>query len=108
MSPRAARSARQEIRSWRLQLKSDKSIDDLSRMFNPVVAGWLNYYGRFYGSAFHAVGSHFNRAIARWAMRKFKSLRGHKLRAIEWVERIAQQRPHLFAHWRKGYTAVAR
>ncbi len=46
---------RQEIRSWRLQLKSDKSIEDLSRMFSPVIQGWINYYGRFYRSAFRAV-----------------------------------------------------
>ncbi len=107
MSPNAAKAARQDIRSWRLQLKSDKSIEDLSRMFNPVIAGWVNYYCRFYGSVFNAVSRHINRAIARWAMRKFKSLRGHKLRAIEWVQRIAQQQSHLFAHWREGFTAVA-
>jgi RNA-directed DNA polymerase len=107
MSPSAAKAVRQDIRSWRLQLKSDKSIEELSRIFNPVIAGWVNYYCRFYGSAFNAVSRHINRAIARWAMRKFKSLRGHKLRAIEWVQRMAQQRSQLFAHWREGFTAVA-
>jgi RNA-directed DNA polymerase len=43
MSPSAATAARQAIRKWRLQLKSDKSLEDLSRMFNPVIAGWINY-----------------------------------------------------------------
>jgi RNA-directed DNA polymerase len=107
MSPSAAQSVRQDIRSWRLQLKSDKSLEDLSRMFNPVISGWVNYYCQFYASAFDAVGQHINRAITRWAMRKFKSLHGHKLRAKEWVERNAQDRPQLFAHWRKGFTKVA-
>ena len=107
MSPSAAKAARQDIRSWRLQLKSDKSLEDLSRMFNPVINGWINYYCRFYSSAFNAVSRHINRAIVRWAMRKYKSLRGHKVRAIEWVQRAAQQRPQLFAHWNKGFMAVA-
>ncbi|WP_419650767.1 group II intron maturase-specific domain-containing protein [Thiolapillus sp.] len=31
---------RQEIRSWHLQLKNDKSLMDLSRMFNPILRGW--------------------------------------------------------------------
>jgi RNA-directed DNA polymerase len=107
MSPSAAQSVRQDIRSWRLQLKSDKSLEDLARMFNPVISGWVNYYCQFHASAFDAVGQHINRAITRWAMRKFKNLHGHKLRAKEWVERKAQDRPQLFAHWRKGFTKVA-
>lgn len=107
MSPSAAQSARQDIRSWRLQLKSDKSLEDLARTFNPVISGWVNYYCQFHASAFNAVSQHINRAIARWAMRKFKSLHGHKVRANEWVERKAQEWPQLFAHWRKGFIQVA-
>jgi RNA-directed DNA polymerase len=111
-SPAIARNAatalRQEVRSWRLQLKSDKSLEDLSRMFSPVIAGWVNYYTRFYASAFNAVARHINRAITRWAIRKFKRLRGHRTRAIQWVERVAQQRPHLFAHWSAGFQFSAR
>jgi RNA-directed DNA polymerase len=107
MSPSAAQSTRQDIRGWRLQLKSDKSLEDLARMFNPVISGWVNYYCQFYASAFDAVGQHINRAIARWAMRKFKTFHGHKVRASEWVERTAQERPQLFAHWRKGFIKVA-
>lgn len=108
MARSAATALRQEVRSWRLQLKSDKSLEDLSRMFNSTIAGWVNYYTRFYASAFAAVAKHINRALARWAMRKFKILRGHKTRAVKWIERVAAQRPHLFAHWRAGYQFAAR
>ncbi len=110
-SPAIARNAamalRQEVRSWRLQLKSAKSLEELARMFNAVVSGWFNYYGRFYPSAFDVVGNHINRAIVRWAMRKFKRLRGHKSRAMGWVKDVAKARPYLFAHWRVGFTSVA-
>jgi hypothetical protein len=37
---------RDMIRSWNLPKRSDKEIDDLSRMFNPIIRGWLRYYGR--------------------------------------------------------------
>jgi RNA-directed DNA polymerase len=107
MSPSAAKAARQDIRSWRLQLKSDQSLDDLSEKFNPKIAGWVNYYCRFRSSAFYAVARHINRALVNWAMRKFKNLRGHKVRAIKWVQRHARQRPHLCAHWNNGFLAVA-
>jgi RNA-directed DNA polymerase len=108
MAPSAVKALRQEVRSWKLQLKSDKSLEDLSRMFAPVIAGWMKYYCRFYASAFNVVARHINRALVRWAMRKFKKLRGHKTRAVEWVERVASQRAHLFAHWRAGHTFAAR
>jgi RNA-directed DNA polymerase len=110
-SPAISRSAvkaiRQEVRSWRLQLKNDKAIEDLAQMFNAVIAGWITYYGRFYPSAFEVVGKHINRALVRWAMRKFKTLRGHKTRAVRWVKELAKARPQLFAHWRAGFTSVA-
>jgi RNA-directed DNA polymerase len=108
ISGSAAKALRQEVRSWRLQLKSDKIIADLGRMFNPVISGWFKYYGRFYPSAFYVVGHHINRALVRWAMRKFKRLRGHKSRAIRWVKELAKARPQLFVHWRVGFTSVAR
>ena len=108
IAPAAAKALRQEVRGWRLQLKSDKSIADLSRMFGPVIAGWVNYYCRFHPSAFGRVARHINRALARWAMRKVKTLRGHQRRAAHWVARISRQRPSLFAHWRASLAVAAR
>jgi RNA-directed DNA polymerase len=108
IAPAAAKALRQAIRGWRLQLKSDKSIDDLSRMFGPVITGWVNYYCRFHPSAFGRVARHIDRALARWAMRKFKTLRGHQRRAGHWVARTARQQPSLFAHWPGGPAVAAR
>jgi RNA-directed DNA polymerase len=107
ISPQAAKALRQEVRSWRLQLKSDKSIEDLARMFDPIISGWVSYYCHFYASAFNRIGQHINRAIARWAMRKYKHLNGHKIRASRWVKRLAKQYPQLFAHWKYGIFGVA-
>jgi hypothetical protein len=51
VSDKALKAIRTEIRSWKLHLRSDRAIEDLSRMFDPIVRGWLQYYGRFYRSA---------------------------------------------------------
>ena len=51
ISDKAVKAIRAEIRSWDLHLRSDKRIEDLSRMFNPKIRGWLQYYGRYYRSA---------------------------------------------------------
>jgi RNA-directed DNA polymerase len=103
MSRVAGKEIRQTVRSWRLQLKSDKSIEDLSKMFGREINGWINYYCRFHPSAFRPTANHLDIALKRWAMRKFKRLRGHRRRAGHWIGKIAHQQPHLFPHWRKGF-----
>src|SRR6516164_11351102 len=82
-----------------LPQRSDKAIEDLSRMFNPTVRGWLQYYGRYYRSALYPPLRHLDRELARWANRKYKKLRGHLRRATHWIARIIRRDPGLFAHW---------
>ena len=57
---------RQTIRDWRMHLNPDKTLEGLSRMFNPVIRGWVNYYGRFYMSELYAVLRYMDRALVRW------------------------------------------
>ncbi|MGW7366379.1 group II intron maturase-specific domain-containing protein [Streptomyces sp. NPDC054841] len=40
-----------EVRSWRLHTRSDLSFVELARRINPIVRGWMQYFGRFYRSA---------------------------------------------------------
>ena len=67
ISNRAAKAIRDEIRGWRLQIRSDLSIEDLSRMYNPIIRGWLQYYGRFCRSVVHLAIRQLDRMLARWA-----------------------------------------
>lgn len=99
VSNKAAKSMRGTMREWRLHLRSDKSLEDLAGMFNPVIRGWLNYFKRYYKSAMYPTLRHLDRILAKWAMRKYKKLRGHQRRAHQWLARIAQKQPDLFAHW---------
>lgn len=71
-------------------------------MHNPVLRGWIGYYGRFCPSALYPVLRHFDKTLAAWAMRKYKRLKGHKTRAGRFIENIAKRQPDLFVHWRKG------
>ena len=107
VSNEAGKAMRQEARRWRLHLRSDKSLEDLSKMFSPVVRGWINYYGSFYKSALYPTLRHLNRTLVRWAERKFKRLRRHQRRAEYWLGRIAQRQPWLFPHWRMGIRPAA-
>jgi group II intron reverse transcriptase/maturase len=98
-SPTALKAIRGTIRRWALHLRSSKALDDLARMFNSYIRGWINYYGRFCPSALYPTLWHIERYLARWASGKYKSLRGHKRRSRHWLLRIAQRQPRLFAHW---------
>ena len=93
------RAIRTEIRSWDLHLRSDKSIEDLSRMFNPIVRGWLQYYGRFYRSALYPLLRRINAYLVRWARKKYKRPKTFK-RARAWWKAVTQREPLLFAQWR--------
>ena len=78
VSGEAAKRMRREIRRWRLHLRADKTLTDLARMFNAVIRGWINYYGRFYKSVLYPTFRHLNEILVRWAMRKYKRLRRHR------------------------------
>jgi len=99
ISPMAAKSIRREIRSWKLQNRSDKSLDDLSRMFSAKLRGWINYYGHFYKSALYPTFYNLNRKLVKWATREFKKLRRRPRRAHYWLGGVAKRQPNLFAHW---------
>lgn len=102
VSNRASKAMQQTIHGWRMHLKPDKILEDLSRMFNPVIRGWINYYGHFYKSELYSVLKHMNRALVRWVQRKYKKYEIHKRRATDWLGKIARREQKLFVHWQMG------
>ncbi|MHB0967991.1 MAG: group II intron reverse transcriptase/maturase [Bellilinea sp.] len=102
VSNKAKKAMQQTIHNWRIHLKPDKTLEDLSRMFNPILRGWVNYYGRFYKSELYKVLRHMNWALVHWARRKYKKLARHRRRADQWLGRIARREPELFVHWKMG------
>ena len=99
ISPSAAKAIRQTVRRWRLHCRHTTELADMAQEINPVLRGWLNYYGRFYRSALHAVFDTLDQYLVRWVRRKYKRLKFKVSRARELVVKIRHQRPGLFAHW---------
>ena len=98
-SPKALKAIRQSIRGWSLQTRSDKALDDLARMFNPYIRGWIAYYSHFYKSALYPTLKRIDAFLIRWARRKFKRLRQQPKGARDWLARVIRTSPDLFAHW---------
>lgn len=102
ISKASQKAINQEMRSWHIQIKNDKTLLDLSRMFDPVLKGWSNYYGRFYSSAMRRIWRHFNGYLARWVRRKYKRFTLCKRRSIHYLNGLARGNVHLFTHWKLG------
>ena len=105
ISNKAIKRITSVMREWKVQNRSDKSLEDLAYMFHRQIQGWINYYSHFYKSALHPLFQHLDERLSWWATRKFKKLRGHKTRAREWLRAIAQREPKLFPHWRLLYAS---
>jgi RNA-directed DNA polymerase len=103
VSNKAGKAIRATIREWRLAAtRNNQSLEDLARLVNPSVRGWVDYYGRFYRSALTPVLRHLERVLVRWACRKYKRFRGHATNAAHWLGRVARRDPNLFVLWQVG------
>jgi len=102
ISPKASKAITGKIREWRIHRQSDHELEELSQIYNGVIRGWVNYYGRYYLTELHQTLNRLNRRLVRWVCGKYKRFRGHVTEARQWLIWQSQQRPELFAHWQAG------
>ncbi len=104
ISPEAlnARSAR--LRLLRIHSRTNLTLDDLAAWLNPIVAGWMHYYGHFYRSAMYPLLQRVSTYLRRWAGKKYRRLRAYK-RFKRWWTGLHKRDPGLFAHrqWVRAY-----
>jgi hypothetical protein len=82
----------------RLHLRTGHTLTELAHAINPIVRGWMRYYGAFYSSALHPLLKRSNAYLLRWLRKKYKRLHGYK-RAKRCWDGITRRDPRLFAHW---------
>jgi RNA-directed DNA polymerase len=100
VSPSALKGMRKTIRDLNIRRQTHVSLDDIARKINPIIRGWVEYYGRYTPSALVPIFLYVNQTIRAWIRRKFKRLRTHKVRATEILQRLLRDHPNLFEHWR--------
>lgn len=98
VSPEALKAKSAELRVMRIHRRTDLSLDELARWLNPIVSGWMNYYGRFYRSQLYPLLRRVSTYLRRWAGNKYKRLRSYK-RFRRWWTGLQVREPRLFAHW---------
>ena len=100
------KAMRSTIRELNLRHQTQLSMQDLAKQLNPLLRGWIEYYGRYAPSALYPVLRYVNQTLVAWAMRKFKRFKDHKIRASQFLQRLATEQKALFVHWYIGMTGV--
>lgn len=98
ISKAALKRISEQVRSWRLHMRMHLTFGQLARWINPIVRGWMQYYGAFYRSALHPLLTRINTYLVRWIRKKYKRLQGQKAAIRCWLG-ITERHPRLFAHW---------
>jgi RNA-directed DNA polymerase len=102
----AAKTIGDKTRSFNWHLRSDLELKDIAELFNPILRGWINYYGKYRFSQLSYTLQHFTRILVKWAMRKYKRFRGKKTEAIQYLKSFIKNNRNMFAHWQFGITKV--
>ena len=102
VSPSALKTMRSTIRDLNIRRQTQLSLADIARTLNPLLRGWIEYYGRYAPSALSPMLRYVNQTLVRWAMRKFKRFKAHKIRASRFLQKLVREKVSLFVHWRIG------
>lgn len=94
---------RDEMRTWKVHLKTDKDIEYLSRCFNAKLRGWMAYYRAFRPSALLRIFRSFHLMLVKWARKRYKSFRRSWKKAYQFLLGIARTKPKLFVYWERGW-----
>jgi RNA-directed DNA polymerase len=98
VSKEALKRLNRMVRRWRIHRRTELSWAEIAEMINPVVRGWMRYYGRFYRSALSTLLARINSYLVRWIRKKYRRLRARRRARVVW-ERLIAQNPRYFAHW---------
>jgi RNA-directed DNA polymerase len=102
VSPAALTAMRQKARRLNYRNRTDLSLQDIASKLNPILRGWIAYYGRFQPSALGPLYRYINKSLVAWARRKYKRFRTSKTRAGTFLQKVSRKCPQLFAHWKLG------
>jgi RNA-directed DNA polymerase len=99
ISSEALTAKSDRLRELRIHRHTNLSLDDLAEWLNPIIAGWMDYYGRYYRSVMDPLLRRVSTYLRRWAGKKYKRLRTYQ-RFKRWWAGLLAREPGLFAHWR--------
>lgn len=87
-----------KIEETKLFRNTQLDINYISKVMNPIIRGWCNYYGHFNNRAMVPVCNLIDNKIAKFMKKKHKNIKSHG-KAYDLVRKLKKQNPNLFYHW---------
>ncbi|MFU8845153.1 MAG: group II intron maturase-specific domain-containing protein, partial [Bacteroidales bacterium] len=75
----------------------------VAKYLEPYIRGWVNYYGRYRLLEMNSIFQLLRRRLVQWARKRYKRYKTSFNKAYNWLNRIREQFPNLFYHWRLGF-----
>ena len=107
ISDKAKKAIRRRIRDWKVEWQCLDKLENIAKAIGRTVIGWVNYYGKFYKSELISLFEYLNRRLVRWAIRKYKRLKGSLRKGVKWLIKIMTKERGMFAHWKLGYRGIS-
>lgn len=101
VSKEAGKSMRNRLRKLKLHKRVDLELEEIGKIINPIVRGWLNYYGSYSRSSMKQNLRYVNLKLVSWARSKYKKVRS-KTKASQLMQRLCKENRTLIAHWKEG------
>ena len=102
ISAKATKAMHSVLRQWKFSHRGDLALEELVQWLQPIVRGWVNYYGRFNPAALHQALRMVDELLVRWARRKYKRFKKRPMGVWDWLKRLKSRQPSLLPHWRLG------
>lgn len=107
ISNKAKKHICQTIKEWRLLWMTNKELADIAEKYNPIIRGWLNYYGKYGKRELAKVLEQINLHLCFWVRRKYKKYKFKPKRAKEYLRYLSVKLRPLFEHWKVGILPAA-
>ncbi len=78
---------------------SFKSIVGVAQYLNPMIRGWVHYYGKFKMYELTKVFRLLSKRLVWWARKRYKRYKTSIRKGYEWLATVRKQYPTLFYYW---------
>src|SRR5690554_3088824 len=83
-----------------------KTIGGVAQYLNPIIRGWVHYYGKFKMYELTKVFRLLSKRLVWWARRRYKRYKTSIRKGYQWLSTVRKQYPTLFYHWQFSHINV--
>ncbi len=99
ISDKAIKKINKKMKELEIHSRTDRTLSDIAELCNPIIRGWIIYYGKFYKSVLNEALKCIDERLGKWAAKKYNKFKSSYKRAIKWLFSIKVRSNNLFAHW---------